>query len=100
MNKLITNNIIMETSTEKLKQYLKNLISGLVFKQEFINISVLQDELGILFTIKVDQSDVGKVIGKNGTIAESIRTIMRCVGQIEGLRVSVKIDCPKSNYGK
>jgi len=78
--------------TEKLQSWLSNLISGLVTYPEEIKIEKSIDEIGVLFTIKVHNEDKGKVIGKEGTIANAIRIVLRSSGRIMNLRASMKID--------
>ena len=78
--------------TEKLQSWLSNLISGLVTYPEEIKIEKSIDEIGVLFTIKVHNEDKGKVIGKEGTIANAIRIVLRSSGQIMNLRATMKID--------
>ncbi len=45
----------------------------------------------ILLELRVDPSDMGKVIGRQGRVAKEIRTLMRSVAQKKGKKVSVEI---------
>ena len=54
-----------------------------------------KNEFGIFLTLTVNPSDMGQVIGKQGTTAKSIRTLMRVAGMKTGARVSVKINEPE-----
>ena len=56
-------------------------------------VSVTQRETGseIVFELRVNQSDIGKVIGRQGRIAKEIRALMRSVAQRQGVRISVDI---------
>lgn len=83
---------MVQTSIEKLQTWLTEIVSGLVTHAEDIKIIVVEDEQGILFTLEVNREDRGKVIGKEGAIANSIRTILRSAGQLIGVRVSMKVD--------
>lgn len=45
----------------------------------------------VVLELRVDPSDMGKVIGRQGRIAKEIRTLMRSVAQRQGKKVSVEI---------
>jgi hypothetical protein len=45
----------------------------------------------VVLELRVDPSDMGKVIGRQGRIAKEIRTLMRSVAQRRGKKVSVEI---------
>ena len=51
--------------------------------------------MGVLLTLKVAQSDMGKIIGRAGNTAKAIRTLLRVVGMKNDARVNLKIDEPK-----
>lgn len=55
-----------------------------------VRIEKSQDQLGVLFTVYPVKSDMGSIIGKEGTTANSIRTIMRVFGSQREARISVK----------
>ena len=44
----------------------------------------------IVFEVKVAQSDMGKVIGREGRIAKAIRTIMKALATKEGKKVTIE----------
>lgn len=84
---------------EKLKDWLIAVVGGLVDHPEKVEITFLEDEQGILFSIHVDREDVGRVIGKKGIIAEALRTLLRSAGfRKTEQRVSMKIVAPGSNF--
>ena len=49
------------------------------------------DERGVLLSLSVDPEDVGRVIGKRGATAQSIRTLLRVLGTKNGARYNLKI---------
>ena len=81
-----------------LQDWFHSILSGLVTSPEEISITVTNDEQGVLFTVKVAKEDVGKVIGKNGLIAQALRTILRSAGFKQDARVSMKVDAPNSKF--
>ena len=49
-----------------------------------------EDEKGLLYEVKVANSDMGKVIGKQGKVAKSIRTVMKSIAGKEHKKVSIE----------
>lgn len=49
------------------------------------------DEMGVLITLKVAKEDMGKVIGKSGQTAKSLRILLRVIGSKNNARVNLKI---------
>ena len=74
-----------------MKQVLYDIVSGIVNNPENINIVEKQDGDTIILNLMVDESDLGKVIGKSGRIAKAIRTVIKAVAGREGKRVIVDI---------
>ncbi len=77
-----------------MTELLKTIVSGLVEDPEQISITVDEpNEEGIIvYHLHVAENDMGRVIGKQGRIAKSIRTVMRAVANRNGEKVAVEID--------
>lgn len=73
-----------------MKDVLEMLIAGLVNNQDSISIEETDNGKEINFVVKVASEDMGKVIGKQGRIAKSIRTVMKSIAGKEGKRVNVE----------
>ncbi len=77
-----------------MSELLKSIAQGLVELPE--EVSVTQDEVneaGItVYHLHVAQSDMGRVIGKQGRIAKAIRTVMRACATRENEKIAVEID--------
>ena len=50
----------------------------------------MEGEKTIIFEVRVAQEDMGKVIGKEGRIAQAIRTIMKALAAKESKKVSIE----------
>ena len=50
--------------------------------------------MGVLITLDVDASDMGKIIGRSGNTAKAIRTLLRIIGMKNNARVNLKINEP------
>jgi len=74
---------------EKLVKY---IIENLVENVDDIKITSEEDGNLTIIHVSVNPSDVGRVIGKGGKIASSIRTIVKSVSNKDGKRYIVKID--------
>lgn len=59
------------------KDLLVYLVENLVEHKEDVNVDVQEDERLINLTLSVNPADMGKVIGRRGRIANSIRTILK-----------------------
>ena len=73
-----------------MKETLELIISSLVNDKEAISINEIDGEKSVIFEVKVAEEDMGKIIGKQGAIAKSIRTIMKAVASKENKRVSIE----------
>ncbi|MEY4440743.1 MAG: hypothetical protein RLY49_369 [Candidatus Parcubacteria bacterium] len=74
--------------------FLEQVVKALVDKPEKVEINRTVDEMGVLLTLKVDQEDMGKIIGRDGNTAKAIRTLLRVVGMKNNARVNLKINEP------
>ena len=73
-----------------MKEILETIISNLVENKEAVEIKELEGEKSIVYEVKVDQNDMGKIIGRQGRLAKSIRTVMKAVAGKEHKKVSVE----------
>ncbi len=72
-----------------MKEILETIIESLVEDKNSIMITEDSDEKTISFKVKVADSDMGKVIGKQGRVAKSIRTVMKSIGAKEHKKVNI-----------
>ena len=80
---------------EQDKQFLENVVKTIVSKPEGVSVERTVDEMGVLLTLKVDQEDMGYVIGRRGQTAQAIRTLLKIVGAKNNARVNLKIHDPE-----
>ena len=73
-----------------MKVILEILIKSLVENADEVVITEKQEEKETLYEVKVAQTDMGKVIGKQGRIAKSIRTVMKSVAGKEHKKVTIE----------
>ena len=76
------------------QQFLEYVIKALVNEPEHVKVARTVDEMGVLLTLDVSAADMGKIIGRQGNTAKSIRTLLRVVGMKNNSRVNLKINEP------
>lgn len=73
-----------------MEEFLRIIISNLVENKDVIEINTIDKGKSVTFEVKVAQEDMGKVIGKQGRIAQSIRNVMKAVANKEHKKASVE----------
>ncbi len=84
---------------EQDQAFLEFVVKGLVDNPESVEIVRTVDEMGVLLLLTVHPDDMGKIIGKAGNTAKSIRTLLRVVGMKTDARVNLKIEEPEGGRG-
>ncbi len=76
-----------------MEELLISIARGLVEDPSAVNVTKEESENGsVVYHLHVAENDMGRVIGKQGRIAKSIRTVMRAVATRQNTRVVVEID--------
>ena len=73
-----------------MEEFLRVIISNLVENQDAVVINTIDKGKSVTFEVKVAQEDMGKVIGKQGRIAQAIRNVMKAVANKEHKKASVE----------
>lgn len=74
-----------------MKELVEILAKALVDSPEEVVVTEHEDEKGTVIELKVASSDMGKVIGKQGRIAKSIRSVVKAAAFRENKKVIVEI---------
>ncbi|OGI10938.1 MAG: hypothetical protein A2Y40_10555 [Candidatus Margulisbacteria bacterium GWF2_35_9] len=74
-----------------MKELVELITKSLVDNPEDVVIKETAGESIIILEIKVGADDVGKVIGKEGRIANAIRTVVKAAAAKQGKKVTVEI---------
>lgn len=84
-----------------MKEFIEYIVKQLVDNPENVSVeSTIVDDHTIDLTVKVDDKDVGKVIGKHGNTINALRTLLIAVGAKEKKRVMLKIIEPPNKEEK
>jgi predicted RNA-binding protein YlqC (UPF0109 family) len=79
----------MATSIDQ--QFVEYIVKSLVNNPDGVSIDRRIDEKGVLLELTVDAEDLGRVIGKRGATAQSLRTLLRALGTKNEARYNLKI---------
>ncbi|MDR0851792.1 MAG: KH domain-containing protein [Clostridiales Family XIII bacterium] len=74
-----------------MEELVRIIAKSLVDDPDAVDVRTVESEEGITIELRVAESDMGKVIGKQGRIAKAIRTVVKAVATRENKRVSVEI---------
>ena len=74
-----------------MKELLEAIVKPLVQYPDEVNVTLTDREDSVLLELRVNPSDMGKVIGRQGRIAKAIRTVMRAASGRNGKKVIVDI---------
>lgn len=80
-----------EDTAKKMSGLVAELARALVDKPEEVSVEAIQDGEGTILRLRVAQSDVGKVIGKQGRTARSLRTVLSAASMKLKRRFSLDI---------
>lgn len=81
------------------KDFLETIVKELVDKPEDVVVERNIDERGVLLTLKVNPEEMGKIIGKQGQTARSLRTLLRIIGNKNNSYVNLKVYEPEKEGG-
>src|ERR1051325_830809 len=73
------------------QQFIEYIVKSLVGKPDAVVIDRRIDEKGVLLSLTVNPEDLGRVIGKRGITAQSLRTLLRALGTKNDARYNLKI---------
>lgn len=73
------------------QQFVEFIVKSLVGNPDAVKVERRIDEKGVLLELTVDGEDLGRVIGKRGATAQSLRTLLRALGTKNDARYNLKI---------
>lgn len=76
-----------------MKDFLDYLVKSIVDKPEAVSVTEANDGQGfVTLNLTVDQTDMGKIIGKNGRVIKAVRDLVHILAVKENLRVNVTLE--------
>lgn len=79
------------------KDFIEHVVKLIVENPDEVKVSRAVDEMGVLITLQVAKDDMGKIIGKNGQTAKSLRILLRVIGSKNNARVNLRIVEPEGH---
>ena len=73
-----------------MKEILETMIKNLIEDEASVSIEEIAQDSEIKFEVRVNEKDMGRVIGKKGKIAQSIRTVMKAIAAKENKKTSIE----------
>jgi len=73
------------------QQFIEYIVKSVVGHPDDVVVDRVIDEKGVLLTLTVNPEDLGRVIGKRGITAQSLRTLLRALGTKNDARYNLKI---------
>lgn len=74
-----------------MKELLEFIAKEIVENPDAVEVTAEEDDRGMIFHLRVDPDDMGKVIGRGGRTARAIRTVMKAAGTRAGIGTLVEI---------
>ena len=82
---------------EKDQSFLEFLVKSIVDHPEDVVVERKVDEMGVLLSLRVNPLDMGQIVGRQGSTAKAIRSLLRIVGVKNHARVNLKIVEPEGS---
>ena len=79
------------------QEFLEYLVKSIVENPDKVKVDRKVDEMGVLLSLSVDPKDMGLVVGRQGSTAKAIRSLLRIVGIRNNARVNLKIEEPEGS---
>lgn len=73
-----------------MKEILESIILNIVANKEQVSVTETIEETVIIYEVKVAEEDIGRIIGKQGKVAQAIRTLIKSIGAKEKKKIVVK----------
>jgi uncharacterized protein len=73
------------------QQFVEYIVKSIVENPDEVKVKRTIDEKGVLLELTVSEDDLGRVIGKRGALAQSLRTLLRALGTKNDARYNLKI---------
>ena len=96
---LIKKRKVMAEKKPTDEQFLDYVVKALVDNPSDVKVDRKVDEMGVLLSLKVSPEDMGQIVGREGSTARAIRTLVRIIGIKNHARVNLKIEEPEGGRG-
>ena len=77
------------------QEFVEYIVRSIVSHPEDVTTERKVDEMGVLLILKINQADMGFVVGRQGQTARALRTLLKIVGAKNNARINLKIEEPE-----
>lgn len=74
-----------------MKEMIEHIAKALVDHPELVEVTEIEGSTSIILELRVSPDDMGRVIGRNGRVANAMRTLLRVIAAKQGKRVTLEI---------
>lgn len=74
-----------------MKELIEYIVKSIVSKPEAVVVTEERSSERVVLRLQVDQEDMGRVIGKQGRVAQAMRTLLKVLAAKEGIRADLEI---------
>ncbi len=82
------------------QDFLEYVVKSIASNPDDVEVTRTVDEMGVLLSLKVNSEDMGQIIGREGSTARAIRTILRVIGVKNNARINLKIEEPEGGRAR
>jgi len=82
---------------DNIQNLLEVIIKAITHYPENVKVNKIVDDIGVLFSVRVDGRDMGLVIGKRGENINAVKHLVKIVGYKTKTRVSVRVEEPQNH---
>lgn len=79
------------------QELLEFIVKSIASNPGAVKVERKVDEMGVLLSLKVDPSDMAQIIGREGSMAKALRTILKVAGAKNKARVNLRIEEPEGS---
>lgn len=80
-------------------EFLEYVVKNLVDHPDDVKVERKVDEMGVLLSLTVHPEDMGQIVGRQGSTARALRTLVRIIGLKNHARINLKIEEPEGGRG-
>ena len=85
----MSNKQITQKHTQSLRNLVTTIVRGIVDNPDSVEVNIVPSQFRLIVELHTSDGDVGQVIGKNGRVVSSIRSLLTAHGGREGLKVEM-----------
>ncbi len=74
-----------------MKEFIEFIVKHLVEDPDQVKVTEEKNDKGLLYKLKVGENDIGRVVGKEGRTARSLRTLLNATAARQGTRANLEI---------